>query len=150
MIEEIIASNNDRGFFNILNISQVQQKLFQLLGSIPDGQRNACWNALLIILPKDDDSNDNIDNNNSDNQTENIENPMIQHSSRALNCIFSLGNILSAIGLSVQPFRPVPENVMVLLLSEVFFIFEFFSYKLITFLLDCKIISIYSSTILFT
>lgn len=142
-MEQIISTKTDHGFFILLNKSKIQKKLHQLLGSIPDGQRNACWSSLLIILPKNtfinnnnDDNNNNVDVNDDSEKNENNDNDNIQKNdilndtfedqllnSRLLNCIFSLGNILSSLGLSVQQFRPVPENVMVLLISEVILLF---------------------------
>lgn len=124
MIEEIILTKTDHGFFILLSVPEVQKKFHQILGSIPDGQRNSCWSSLLVILSNNNIIDKNNENNlqlNMNEQLLTFENQMSKY--RSLNCIFSLGNILSSIGLSVQQFRPVPENVIVLITSEVFFLF---------------------------
>jgi hypothetical protein len=84
----------------------VQEKLYHVFGSMADGQRNSCWEALLSASPNW--------------QVANLkEDGAILPESCPPRSFFSLSSIVAALGLSVPPYRAVPEDLLVLLLSEV-------------------------------
>jgi hypothetical protein len=106
IFEDINANANDKAYSDILNNSVVQEKLYHVFGSMADGQRNSCWEALLSASPKW--------------QIADLkENGETLPESGPLRSFFSLSSIVAALGLSVAPYRAVPEDLLVLLLSEV-------------------------------
>jgi hypothetical protein len=99
IFEEIHSNQDDKAFFLILSRSEVQQKLHHIFGSMPDGQRNPCWETLLWGAP-------------------NFRKEELESSQSDVH-VLALGSILAALGLSVPPYRAVPEELLVALLTQV-------------------------------
>lgn len=99
-------NDNDQAYSEVLNNSVVQEKLYHVFGTMADGQRNSCWEAFLSASP-----NWHIADLKEDVSTLPEAIP--------LRTYFSLSSLVGALGLSVPPYRAVPEDLLVLLLSEV-------------------------------
>lgn len=93
IFEDISAHGTDKAFSTVLRTAEVQSMLNHIFGTMADEQRNNCWEALLLS---------NI--RTTDEKYTSVE-----------SCSF----ILAPLGLSVAPYRPVPESLMLQLLSQV-------------------------------